>query len=211
MDTDSQVYIIDSETLDRYDSAIILSLAVIRIDLDLDPFELYDDWGTKSEDFCDPSNCLHVKIDRRAQVAMGRTCGQETVEWWSSQSESAKDVLSDNGCVQPIDAWNMVLRFLSKTKFKTADDVVSRGMFEAKLVEHFVQSLKRAGHDTSSPFQYFQWVDSRTICKIGTPHGDGNAGVKVEKFPKFVQHNALHDCFLDWLRLWKLTEGKWFL
>lgn len=196
------LYIIDSETMDRYDTSVILSLAILKVPDDVSPFALYDDFQTKNDDFIDPENYFYCKIERKEQIEMGRTIGKATIEWWESQSETAKDVLSNKDCLSVLDSWKGVIKFLKKTKFKTSDDIISRGMFESKLWEHFCEMLSKKYSQVFNPIQYYQYLDSRTMCKLLTC--DGNAGIKENNYSKFSAHNALHDCFLDWLRLDKI-------
>jgi hypothetical protein len=200
---DRKTYIMDTETLGRFDSSIILSIAVLKVpdDPGFDPFEAYGGFdGKDPATFIPQENWIYLKLERSEQKELGRTVCPETMEWWKGQKDrEALEVLSNKGVLPCHEAWKSITKFLRSTGFTKDDVVFSRRLFESKLWEHFCKTLSGKYKDVFNPISYWQFLDPASICFLLGE--DANNGITIADFPKFHKHHALYDVFLDMLRL----------
>jgi hypothetical protein len=202
----SNTFIFDTETLGRFDSSIILSLAIVKIpENDFNPIQRYWEWNPEKEEFIPEENWIYLKLERTEQAKLKRTICQETLDWWKTQKNpGALEVLSNKNVVPIAEAYKKVIQFLGRQKYTKNDIIFSRRLFESKLWENFCQSLSKKYNNIVNPILYWTYRDSATLCDfLGS---DTNAGITANNFPKFVAHNALHDVFLDMMRILSLTE-----
>jgi hypothetical protein len=193
-------YIFDTETLDRFDSSVILSLAIVKIPEDFSSFD-YDSWNPEEDPFLPPESWIYFKVDRKDQIKLGRTIGKSTLKWWDDQSPEAKEVLSSKNSIAPKEAWKKVVSFLVSSGFDRSDKIFSRRLFETKLWESFCRDFGSG----INPIKYWQYLDTATFCSCFS--SSDKAGISIADFPKFKEHVALHDCFLDLLRIKKIASA----
>ena len=177
---------IDIETLDTCNTAIIVSIAAVEFDLKAAFMnkEFYEIINLKSYN----SNLLKDKF----------SSSLDTIKWWLQQSKEAQNIFDkklqeDNSL--PI---TFALAKLVKTfNFKSYERIWSKGSnFDFPILEH---AFKQHPSGLEVPWHYSQLCDMRTVSKL--------SGLKF----KNNTHNALDDCYSQINQLveaLKIIKGK---
>lgn len=181
-------FIIDMETLGQEDRSVILSIGL---------FPIPEEEDYTLEELL--ARGVYFKIERESQIKLGRIAEQDTINWWKAQGEAAREVLSSKDCWP----FEIVHRHLMGALKQFGYDskysrIWSRGMID----QRWLQSLCKMYKLEEIPF--WLWRDIRTILEFltGSPYGT----IK-DSDPRFIKHNALHDCVLDYLRLKEAFEN----
>lgn len=186
---------IDTETLGRYDNAIILSIGLTMGSYAppnpdrIGEFKRLVDTG------------LYIKLDVKSQRQAGRTHCEQTLDWWKSQGPEAQRVLLPSPGDQTLEQMHVhISRWLEShgENFKSID-LWERNNFDlSKLAHAYENDLKM----TKVPWDYKQRFD---IVQWAAAYGmDRYQGIRPEDIPGMVYHNALHDSALDQIRLSKM-------
>jgi DNA polymerase III epsilon subunit-like protein len=156
---------IDLETLDVLPSATILTIGAIKFD----PFG--DDVREKT---CEK---FYVKVDIDSCDRLGLTTSQDTIQWWSQQSEAAQnEAFSTKDRIPVHEAINKLYKFCWGAK-----RVWSHGAgFDIIILEHVFAKLNK-----KVPWSFWEVRDTRTLFDIG---------VDPER-PPVLAHHALEDAW----------------
>ena len=188
-------FIIDMETLGKSDNAVILSIGVLKC-----PEEpLYSITELAK-------NGMHIKLNRKQQLAVGRIVEKDTIEWWEKQGEAAKEVLSSLSLVDIVPAFYQIKSFCYENGFnKNSSHIWSRGLIDQRWWQSFVKSCQKYDPNISDFLDFWLWLDIRTLLTMLT--GDGNGAISNDD-PRFIKHNALSDCIMDFLRIQEAMKGN---
>ncbi len=200
----SMVAVIDTETLGRYDAAVILSIGLVIADLDVDYtlMELVE-------------NHSHmIRLDAIHQLKnLGREKEDHIVEWWASDpkvSDEARKasflVDKDTVFVAPEDvAANLSVYCRSRGVEPRAIKWFDRNSFDFTKVQHLIE--KSCGQKDGEPWHYHHTIDIVSFfCGCGVT--DRYAGIKAWEVDGMIYHHPVHDAALDWLRLQKVMRGQ---
>lgn len=155
---------LDLETLSTRPEAVVLTLGAIK----------FSPWDGD----VDQGQGLYIKPNVDEQLHMNRHVQDETVAWWSQQSEDVREEAMGMDDRIGIDAMlDQLNRFLVGV-----DDIWCQGpAFDIVILENLYRQMQRP-----TPWQFWQIRDSRTLFGVhGDPREKGRAGA----------HNALIDCY----------------
>ena len=156
---------IDLETLDVLPTASILTIGVVRFD----PF---------GDDVNDPDcDKFYVKVNLDSCDRYGCTVSQDTVEWWSKQSQAAQDeAFSADGRIPIESAMDQLYKFCWGGK-----RVWSHGAgFDVIILENLFRKVGKA-----IPWSFWEVRDTRTLFDLGID----------PKRPPVLKHHALEDAW----------------
>lgn len=156
---------IDMETLDVLPTATVLTIGAVKFD----PFG--DD---VNEPDCDK---FYVKVDVDSCDRLGCTVSQDTVEWWSKQSQEAQDeAFNPEGRISIEEALSQLYKFCWGAK-----RVWSHGAgFDVVICEYLFRKIGKA-----TPWSFWEVRDTRTLFDLGID----------PKRPPVLKHHALEDAW----------------
>lgn len=175
----------DMETLGVSDSALILSIGVIYVKPN------YDVTNFKSL----VSHGINLKINHQEQLKT-RVVESDTLNWWGTQGEEAKYVLSNKDCIPIQEVYSVIKNYFKENNFDIKKDIIwSRGMIDQRWWQHFCNYTVKK--EDFLPF--WRWREVRTALDVMT----GSAyGFNTYQEPKeFIKHNSLHDACVDAQRM----------
>ena len=156
---------IDLETLATTPNATILTVGAVKFD----PFgdELND---AKCESF-------YVKVDIDSCNELGLDTDDNTIAWWSQQSQEAQDeAFSEEGRIHVVDAFNQLYKFCWGAK-----RVWSHGAgFDIPICENVFKKINKA-----VPWQFWEARCTRTLFDLG---------INPNR-PPVLKHHALEDAW----------------
>lgn len=156
---------IDLETLDVLPTASVLTIGAVRFD----PF---------GDDVNDPDcDKFYVKVNLDSCDRYGCTVSQDTVEWWSKQSQAAQDeAFSADGRIPIESAMDQLYKFCWGGK-----RVWSHGAgFDVIILENLFRKVGKA-----IPWSFWEVRDTRTLFDLGID----------PKRPPVLKHHALEDAW----------------
>jgi len=156
---------IDLETLDVLPTASILTIGAVRFD----PF---------GDDVNDPDcDKFYVKVNLDSCDRYGCTVSQDTVEWWSKQSQAAQDeAFSADGRIPIESAMDQLYKFCWGGK-----RVWSHGAgFDVIILENLFRKVGKA-----IPWSFWEVRDTRTLFDLG---------INPNR-PPVLKHHALEDAW----------------
>ena len=183
----------DIETLGTESNSVVLSFALIPFQLDEKPTyqELLD-------------RALFVKLDVQQQIrTLKRTVDKDTMDWWTKQSEMArdksfnKDNKRDTDCATGLTIMRNWANLSSLTNENRDVIFWARGSLDQVVID----SLSKQIHGQMViPFN--NWRDVRTAVDI-LVEGASGGYCKVPGFDRevVVKHDPVHDCAFDILQL----------
>lgn len=190
---DSKILIsLDSETLSRWDDAVMLSFSMVGAPIDQ---------AISFEQLC--NEALFVKLDAKEQkdVYKHRT-DKKTIDWWRNNPS----VEAKNKSLKPTDVDCsvkliplMMKEWMDKMgfDFKTAE-YADRNLFDWNKLQYIFETDLQM----DVPWNYHNQLDFSSVFKAWGM--DRYAGIYPNDIParfKFVYHNPVHDAALDWLRM----------
>ncbi|PMN68396.1 3'-5' exonuclease [Enterovibrio norvegicus] len=171
-DAVTNTVVIDTETLDVTETAIVLTLSAVK----------FDRFGDKEQKMQE----IHTAIDVTQQLLQGRTHSASTIEWWNKQSDAAIHELWETCSVRVGVALNVLAEFIGDCQ------PFSRGTdFDFKILGHMYKA-----NGKKAPWKFNQVRDVRTYVDAFT----GGTSGYIDGFEKpdwMVAHNSLHDCYRD--------------
>lgn len=180
---------IDLETLATSPDAAILTIGAVKFD----PF---------GDDVNDP-DCekFYVRVDLDSCDRIGLVTNDDTIAWWSQQSQEAQDeAFSPDNRIDIVDAMNQLYKFCWGAK-----RVWSHGAsFDVVICEHIFKKINKA-----VPWNFWQVRCTRTLFDIGID----------PKRPPVLKHHALEDAWnqavgvqntYKRLRTASSTDGEYF-
>lgn len=157
---------LDIETLGTNPDCVILTVGMIK----------FDPTNPDKE----PDNGLYFRLDVDAQLAMGRSVDESTLEWWNKQSADVRDeAMGDDNRVE----LSTFARELNKFVVGASELWAQGATFDYVVLADLYKQL-----GIPVPWHYYQLRDSRTLFKVlGEPRASDRA----------AQHNALADCYFQ--------------
>jgi len=161
-------WMLDFETLDVQPSAVCLSMAIARFDIN---------------DRTEHPLITQYVFDVHAQQNAGRTIAAHTVAWWLKQPKVAQEGAYPEST---LDGEFLTVRHdmplhLAATHFLDMvgrGRIWTRGVMDQLILEHVTTT-----NDVHRPFLYRQMRDQRTVVEMGGP-AQGNT--KFKALPKHV-------------------------
>ena len=156
---------IDLETLATSPNASILTIGAVR----------FDPFGNELEDpQCDS---FYVKVDLDSCDELGLDTDENTITWWSQQSQEAQDeAFSEEGRIHIVDAFNQLYKFCWGAK-----RVWSHGAsFDIVICENIFKKINKA-----VPWKFWEARCTRTLFDIG---------INPNR-PPVLKHHALEDAW----------------
>lgn len=167
---------LDLETLNTIDSAIVLSIGAFgfnRYNINDNTSDFHESVGTKEH--------------RDEQRMFGRTSSKETISWWKKQSKAAQQIFRESTCKDTVEMLGKFADF-----YKKHNEIY--GVYNVKVWGNgatfdntILASLYRS-YALDVPWNQFDDGCYRTVkglCGV-------EAGIKNVPF-EGVKHNALHD------------------
>lgn len=190
-------FIIDMETLGKTDNSVILSIGILKCPEE--PLYSITELAKLG---------MHIKLNRKQQLAVGRIVEKDTIEWWEQQGEAAKDVLSSLLLVDIVPAFYKIKSFCYENGFdKKNSRIWSRGLIDQRWWQSFVKSCQKYDPNISDFLDFWIWRDVRTVLELLTGNVNGTIDFS-DTDPRIIKHNALCDCIIDFLRLQEALKGN---
>jgi hypothetical protein len=157
---------IDLETLDTKPSCTVLTLGAVK-------FDPYSD--------AEPHSEIYMKFDIDEQDRLGRTVTDSTLDWWSKQSQEARDAAFDpNGRISLEEGLDQLSRWAHNV-----DIIWGQGYgFDITILEDMLRQIGKP-----IPWQFYKIMDSRTLFKL--------VDVDPRKAMQTNEHNALADAYFQ--------------
>lgn len=191
----------DSETLGRWDDAVMLSWAHTIADLT----KRYTLQQLVDE------RTVFIKLNVEEQLKLGRKKEATTVEWWFGKEKR-----------NPCDIARAVSLFPKPDDisiFQLRDEILKgchrlgvdprsvdwcdRNLFDLRKAQHIMEvTCEQYG---SEPWDYHSTFDIVSWLK-GVGQQDRYAGIKAWELEGMVYHDPRYDAALDWLRIQKTME-----
>lgn len=181
------VPICDLETMSTFEGGMMLSMGMVAADI------------TKEYTF---HELVNMGIERKYSVKeqKHRHVQQTTVEWWKKQGAEASRVLSRLPTDLPYtEVIEHVREYIVGKDISSYTLWFSRGPIDYYIMRH-IHCFDNGQAEESLPWKFWNLRDSRSFL-----HGLGIRAGKIDLpngiLDGFVEHNALHDCAADFLRL----------
>lgn len=185
--------VMDSETLGRYDDAIVLSVATTVADL-RKRFSLLELVN---------NHTIFVKLDAKDQFERGRVKDPGTVAWWMDKKKVGDEARAVSLYPKPDDVKidrlsELLVTGCHKLGYDPRSfDWCDRNMFDLRKCQHIMEIT--CGQYGSEPWHYHNTWDIVSWLKgVGV---DRYAGIDARNYPGMVYHDPRHDAALDWLRI----------
>lgn len=195
--------VIDSETLARYDDAIVLSLGVVIADIDKD--YTFDQLVNEQS--------LFLRFDAVEQAKRGRVREKRTLEWWLTD-KSVSDAARRKSLTTPpetpytaLEDIGSLVSLFCREKGAEPRGIMwfDRNAFDFKKIQHIIEIT--CGQIDQEPWHYHHTTEIVSFFR-GCGITDRYAGVKPGDYPQMVYHDPVHDSVLDFLRLQKVLRGE---
>lgn len=179
-------FLMDFETLGTEDSAVLLSVGVMKC-----PKTITDE--ERQNPILLEKYTLHFKIDREEQIKNKRTIDKDTIEWWKKQNIDAKNILTNSNCYNSKTIYNELLKFFTDAGFDAKKHTIwSRGLIDQRWWQSYCRTFNFYDF-----LPFWCWRDTRTLLDVLTNDPNGN----IFTFNGLVKHNSSHDCILDFIRM----------
>jgi 3' exoribonuclease, RNase T-like len=197
MTTHLQV-VVDIETLHKYDNAVITRIA-------LTPFRFDEGLLTFDELV---NRTFYISLDQEIQFNMGRVSGQETMDWWNTQSEELRieSFYPTDNDLDPRVALLEMKRFLKRWNYDHFHSFLwaRNSGFECFKLQSLNEQLFPGVKQVLNPWN---WHECKTFNHIMTGGDTSKWKPKDEESLGFQYHNAKHDAAMDAYRLICLWNG----
>lgn len=156
---------IDLETLATTPDASILTIGAVK----------FDPFGDEMKDSAMDS--LYLRVDLDSCDRLGLVTNEDTIKWWSQQSQEAQDeAFSEDGRIDIVDAFNQLYKFCWGAK-----RVWSHGAaFDIVICETVFRKIGKA-----IPWQFWNVRCTRTLFDLG---------INPNR-PPVLKHHALEDAW----------------
>lgn len=191
----------DSETLGRWDDAIVLSFAAVIADL------------TKRRTLQElvDNHCIFIKLDAKEQERLGRKKEQNVVEWWLGNEKRNPSEEARRVSLYPTADDRSIFDLSSEISLQTKSlgidprtiDWCDRNLFDLRKAQHIIEVT--CGQFSSEPWDYHHVFDVVSWLR-GVGVQDRYAGMKPWEIEGFVYHDPRHDAALDFLRIQWVLE-----
>jgi hypothetical protein len=193
LETTTELVVADTETLDRWDDAVVLSAALTYGDLkeDLSLEQLIEE------------RTFFMKFDAKEQIKeLHRKVDKGTVSWWNDKSkvtdEARKmsyypDITRDRSVR---DFATEYVKWAHKIPFEPFKVIhCDRNLFDMRKLQHIIEVSLHERH----PWDYHNIIDVVSTLKAW---GTGRyGGMDIRKMAGVVYHDPRYDAAVDWLRI----------
>lgn len=188
----------DSETLGRWDDAIVLSWATTIADLT----KKYTLQQLVEE------HTFFIKLDAMMQAGLGRVKDAQTVDWWlgtgkRNPCEEARKV-SLYPTPEDVSVYQLADEIRKGCHRLGVDprsvDWCDRNLFDLRKAQHIIEVTCK--QDSNEPWDYHCTFDIVSWLK-GVGQTDRYAGIKAWELEGMIYHDPRYDAALDWLRIQK--------
>lgn len=188
----NEVVVFDTETLGRWDDAIILSAAATYGDL-TNPYSI--------EELIE-ERTFFMKFSATEQRKAGRLLEPNTMDWWKSnkvtdeaRAFSLHPSPSDSSMFDFVPAY---IKWAHKMMFEPKKVIhTDRNLFDLRKLQHMIEMTMK--QDSYEPWHYHNIIDvTSTLRAWGA---DRYAGIDIRKLKGVVYHDPRYDAAIDWLRL----------
>ena len=182
------MFVYDIETLSTEANAVILSAAIVFVDVAKRP---------SYEDIL--SSGLVVKFNVADQIQrLGRHVDKDTVDWWSKQHKSVRDFSMKPSNDDLIVEDGLALLDDYVKRYGSSHIIWTRGSMDQLCTDSLTKQLNR---DPIMPYNAYRDVRTAVDCFTGSKNG--YCEVEFEGFERYnvIKHNPLHDCALDAMML----------
>ena len=169
---------IDLETVDTKESAMILSIGAVPFNpdepaMDAESFDMY------------LSDSFLMSLDLSTQA--GRTVSNDTIMWWMNQDARAQAAM--DGTIQLYDALVALIDFIKD--YKGENILANSPSFDLRILEH---AFKQYGLTT--PWVFYNEQDVRTLSKCVFPEGKPSAPFAGQMIAHRADHDCVYQCWL---------------
>lgn len=181
-------YFFDMETLGQTEDSVVLSIGISCVNSEMK--DLTFDQRMKYG--------FYAKLNKSQQLPE-RTVDKSTIEWWNSQGDSAKSVMSSDHCVDVYTVYKQIMEYLHKTNYNADEDIIwSRGLIDQRWWASLCNKTFSKYGPVQDPLPFWRWRDTRTACDllVGNPNG-----IVLNEPEHFIKHNALCDAVMDSIRM----------
>ena len=170
----TQHLMVDLETLATTIDANVLTIGAIKFD----PYADYRGWNWLEYP---ETQIFYRRIDPETGSNIGLKMDEDTLAWWSKQSDEVKaEAFSENDRYSIEQVMKDFYQFALPCKY-----IWSQGAaFDTVICEQIFHKLKRG-----APWMFYNIRDTRTLFDLAEP-----------EMPKALHHHALFDC-------WRQTVG----
>lgn len=187
------MFFLDIETLGVESTSVILSVALLYVDLEQPKHTWESLYG----------NTLFLKLSVKDQaINYGRTVDKGTVDWWNKQCDLAKSTsfIPKKGDLPAKEASEMLRKYIiEQAKGKGKESLVwIRGSLDQVCLDSLCKAL---GEELLFP--YANYRDVRTYVDISATNPvRGYCKINKELYPEFdpnvvIKHNPIDDICLD--------------
>jgi exodeoxyribonuclease VIII len=165
----TQHLMIDLETLATTNDANVLTMGAIKFD----PHEDYSKWQWLE---FPETQTFYRRVEPESGSQLGLTIDEDTLSWWSQQSDEVKEEAFSEEERYPIDqVMKDFYKFALPCKYVWAQGVA----FDTVICENIFKKLNRG-----APWMFYNLRDTRTIFDLADA-----------EMPKSLHHHALFDCW----------------
>lgn len=195
----------DSETLGRWDDAVVLSFAVIIADL-TKRYTLQQLVNERS---------VFIKLNIEEQIKRGRKKEKNVIDWWFGRDgkKNAPCEIAKKVSLYPDAEREIELdQFATELKIgchklgidPRSVDWCDRNLFDLRKAQHIMEVT--CGQYSSEPWDYHGVFDIVSWLR-GVGVEDRYAGMKPWEIEGFIYHDPIHDAALDFLRVQWVLEN----
>ena len=175
------VAVFDIETKDINPSGVVISLGVVLVDL------------SKVQSFKElVAQGGNIYFDQEQQGERNRTISPDTLAWWDSQGEAAKECLDNPNkisCSALYPALNRLYESIGIRPNPKTTKWFSRGYFDAVFMDSFCRTF-----ELGPMFKFYNWRDTRSFLDGA---GLGSNNEKLDTPEGFIPHNSHHDAAFE--------------
>lgn len=187
-------FVLDIETLDVESTAVVASVGCIAVDF------------TKDFEFEDLVNvAFYAKLNTKDQIDLGRTVGQDTLDWWNRQdAEVRKSQLSPSpNDVSLFDGIEAMKAYFKSHDARKSSVIWTRGELDNMVLSSAAKAVK-----TTVGYPYNKIRDIRTAIDFLSGSTNGYSAIS-KPIPEYAKkHNPVYDCAIDAMMLkYYVVEG----
>ena len=187
----NKIAVLDLETCDLESTCVVLSLALLFVNIDDIKYSIEDMYN----------DTFFIKFDASEQVkTYGRTTNKDTLSWWSTQAKAVrqKSLIPSNSDVSLEDGLKACLYFAKRFSAKDTIPVFTRSPISQVALTSI---CKAVGMDSIFPFYNFRDVKTFLEC-MNTNAKKGYCAIDKNLFPDYnrndlVSHDPQSDCVAD--------------
>lgn len=190
-----RVAVLDTETLSRWDDAVILTVGLTCVPAE-EMFKPHD-----YDYFVDNSRTLKLSV--ADQLGYGRKVEEDTLAFWERQGPEAAHILTPKPSDLTLAQFDE--EFTAWVGNKWDLEIWQRNSFDMPKLQHIYEINLRK----KAPWHTQQVWGVETALRLNSQHNDRYGAINPKTFehPRFVYHDAACDAALDAYRLNLVLSG----